>query len=216
MHSSITYFALALSLASSAIARPQQNQNRQNGNQATTTSSDGYQVPPVTDLEEMPQITNDFTQHQVDNDYPSGGDGVKVPKQCSMFLPYVAPALMGPICSLHMTPLAPGSMPIVPTSCFSAGGSQMTLGVVNHQVENNEDQNEDEDENENENEKEDDYQAQPTLNAQKNYQQGPANYGATTTTDSTTSTRGAAGYGATIPTPSNGYGEARNGEAVEE
>ncbi|KAL8651013.1 MAG: hypothetical protein Q9226_004896 [Calogaya cf. arnoldii] len=202
MHSSIIYLALALSLSSSAIARPQQNQ--QYGDQATTTTStDGYQVPRVTDLEEMPQITNDFTQHQVDNDTPSGGDG-KFPKQCSMFMPYVAPALMGPICSLHMTPLAPGSKPIVPTSCFSAGESQMTLGVVNHQVENNEDQNEDENENENENE--DGYQAQPTLTAQNNYQQGPANYSATTTTDSTTSTLGG-GYGASIPTPSNGYGE---------
>ncbi|KAI4111293.1 MAG: hypothetical protein LQ339_000754 [Xanthoria mediterranea] len=166
MHFSTTCLALALSLTSSAIARPQQGQCQQQ--QATTTFNGGYQMPQPTDT------------------IPSGGNN-NVPRQCMMFMPYVPPALLGAVCSLHMTPLAAGSVPIVPTSCLSAGGSRMTI------VDGDDD--------------EDEYelpeQPQPTTTLGNfGYQrQQQANYEPTTTTSESTTTYGG-NYAGSVPTPS--------------
>ncbi|KAI4257453.1 MAG: hypothetical protein L6R42_005647 [Xanthoria sp. 1 TBL-2021] len=163
MHFPTTYLALALSLSSSAIARPQQGQYQQQ--QPNTTFNGGYDT------------------------IPSGGEDA-VPKQCKMFMPYVPPALLGAVCSLHMTPLPAGSMPVVPTSCLSADRSQTTI-----------------DENDSEDQYEAPYQPQPTTALQNvGYQRQAANnYGATTTSKPTT-TYGLVDAGA-VPTPSSVYGE---------
>ncbi|KAI4272416.1 MAG: hypothetical protein L6R38_006620 [Xanthoria sp. 2 TBL-2021] len=173
MQFSTTYIALALSLASIAIARPQQGQDQQQ--QPTTTFNGGYQVSQPTDT------------------IPGGGDD-EVPKQCKMFMPYVPPALLEAVCSLHMTPLAAGSMPVVPTSCLSAGGSQTTIV----------------DEDDNEDQYEAPYQPQSTTTLQNvGYQRQAANnYGATTTSKPTT-TYGLV-YAGAVPTPSSVYGETEN------
>ncbi|CAO1601992.1 hypothetical protein XANCAGTX0491_005628 [Xanthoria calcicola] len=169
MHFSTICLALALSLTSSAIARPQQGQYQQQ--QATTTFDGDYQAPQPTDT------------------IPSGGND-NLPKQCMMFMPYVPPALLGAVCSLHMTPLAAGSVPIVPTSCLSAGGSRTTLV----------------DENDNDDEYEIPEQPRPTTTlANFGYQrQQQVNYGPTTTTSESTTTYGG-DYAGSVPTPSSGY-----------
>ncbi|KAI4229452.1 MAG: hypothetical protein LQ349_006387 [Xanthoria aureola] len=169
MHFSTTCLALALSLTSSAIARPQQGQYQQQ--QATTTFDGDYQAPQPTDT--IPSVGNN-----------------NIPKQCMMFMPYVPPALLGAVCSLHMTPLAAGSVPIVPTSCLSAGGSRTTLV----------------DENDNDDEYE--IPEQPRLTATLGnfgYQRQQANYGPTTTTSDSTTTTYGGNYAGSIPTPSTGY-----------
>ncbi|KAL8779726.1 MAG: hypothetical protein Q9213_006794 [Squamulea squamosa] len=94
MRFSTTSLALALSLASGGFARPQQYE------QPTISGQDGYVAPT--------------TSH-----HTFGSNPTTIPEPCMMFMPYVPPVFFGEVCSLHMTPLAPGSMLNIPTSCFS-------------------------------------------------------------------------------------------------
>ena len=140
MHFSTTSLALALSLVSGALSRPQPHEVDEptatsnpmpsnntyggdepaatgdsaiwttgyGGNEPTTTGNTGYEPPEITGSPDP---------------NPNG-----VPEQCMMFKPYVAPVFLEVVCSMHMTPLAPGSMPIFPTSCFSSAVGEETGG----------------------------------------------------------------------------------------
>ncbi|KAL8669106.1 MAG: hypothetical protein Q9168_006287 [Polycauliona sp. 1 TL-2023] len=126
MHFSTTYLALAVSLVSTANARPQQNQYNQ---QATTTFDDGqYQRSEPTPT----RGGGEYAQES------SGADAM--PTQCSMFKPYVAPGLLKAVCSLHMTPLAAGEKPTFPTSCFAGGAEPMSTMTLPNNLYNNEKQ----------------------------------------------------------------------------
>lgn len=86
-----------------------------------------------------------------------------------------------------MTPLAAGSVPIVPTSCLSAGGSRTTLV----------------DEDDNEDEYEIPEQPRPTTTLGNfGYQRQQVNYGPTTTTSDSTTTTYGGNYAGSLPTPS--------------
>ncbi|KAL8996893.1 MAG: hypothetical protein Q9169_003704 [Polycauliona sp. 2 TL-2023] len=128
MHFSTTHLALVVALASSVLARPQQNQYE--NQQATTTNNDGQYggsqpTPTVSEAGyQMPTITPVV---EGSNPYEEEEESGSVPAQCSMFKPYVAPGLLGAVCSLHMTPLPAGEKPHFPTSCFSADVTQPTL-----------------------------------------------------------------------------------------
>ncbi|KAL8907978.1 MAG: hypothetical protein Q9171_005640 [Xanthocarpia ochracea] len=76
------------------------------GDEPTTTGNTGYEPPEITGSPDP---------------NPNG-----VPEQCMMFMPYVAPVFLEAVCSLHMTPLAPGSMPTFPTSCLSSAIGEQT------------------------------------------------------------------------------------------
>ncbi|KAL8767252.1 MAG: hypothetical protein Q9209_006178 [Squamulea sp. 1 TL-2023] len=95
MQFSTTCLALALALASGALSRPQQYE------QPTISGQDGYIA--------LSTSARGF-----------GSNLTTVPEACMMFMPYVPPVFLGEVCSLHLTPLAPGSMRTLPTSCFSS------------------------------------------------------------------------------------------------
>ena len=131
MHLSTTYLALAVSLVSTANARPQQNQYNQ---QATTTFDDGqYQRSEPTPT----GGGGEYAQEKYAQE-SSGADAM--PTQCSMFKPYVAPGLLKAVCSLHMTPLAAGEKPTFPTSCFAGGAEPMPTMTLQNNLYNNEKQ----------------------------------------------------------------------------
>ncbi|KAL8916374.1 MAG: hypothetical protein Q9172_006331 [Xanthocarpia lactea] len=138
MHFSTTSLALALSLVPGAFSRPQPHE----GNEQTATSN----AMPSNDAYggNMPTATGDSgpwtTGYGGDEPTTTGDTGYEppeitgspdpnasgIPEQCMMFKPYVAPVFLEVVCSMHMTPLAPGSMPTFPTSCFSSAIGEQT------------------------------------------------------------------------------------------
>ncbi|KAI4241905.1 MAG: hypothetical protein L6R40_004304 [Gallowayella cf. fulva] len=170
MHFSATYLTLALSLASSVLAMPQQENYLR---QTTTTSlgENGYGARTTTTGPYVPGSTG----------------GARVHPECMMFGPYVPPALLEAVCSLHMTPLGAGVVQSFPSSCLNPVAGQGGNTLLNEGT---------------------------TLNLQQNQYNGnsrtTSNYNnqRTTTTDgyaveaTTTASRLAGGYGQATTTTS--------------
>ncbi|KAL8856620.1 MAG: hypothetical protein Q9178_006776 [Gyalolechia marmorata] len=140
MHFSTTSLALALSLASGALSRPQPHdvdEPTSTSNAMTSNNAYGGNMPTATG--DSPIWT---TSNGGDEPTSTGNTGYEppeitgspdpntdgIPEQCMMFKPYVAPVFLEAVCSLHMTPLAPGSMPTFPTSCLSSAVGEETDG----------------------------------------------------------------------------------------
>ncbi|KAL8810291.1 MAG: hypothetical protein Q9200_002694 [Gallowayella weberi] len=99
---------MALSLASSTLARPQAGGYER---QTTSSTTGGYGSP----TRSTSSVYGDTT------------GGARVPPECMMFGAYVPPAFLAAVCSLHMTPLAAGVMPSIPTGCLVPTAGQNSL-----------------------------------------------------------------------------------------
>ncbi|KAL8697822.1 MAG: hypothetical protein Q9201_006907 [Fulgogasparrea decipioides] len=102
MHFSSTYFALAFSLATGTFAIPK----------LVNTGKAATAIDPS-----LPTYSHGATD--------------SVPLQCHMFAPYVPQALLGAVCSLHMTPLTPGQMPTLDSACFAGPVHTQGTGTSN-------------------------------------------------------------------------------------